>query len=152
MRDGSLRDTQSRRPPFTEMIKSIHSTKRKRWGRTEVKISRAQWCALAAACGIGFASSANYTNHAPMVTALAAEFGFKLAAAGLLTTGVFLTHGGMQIPGGYFADRLGPKPVITIALAVVCLGNVALGMATGYWQLLSWKIFVGLGTGTCFVA
>jgi nitrate/nitrite transporter NarK len=87
-----------------------------------------------------------------MVTSLAAEFGFKLAAAGLLTTGVFLTHGGMQIPGGYFADRLGPKPVLTIALAIVCLGNVALGLATSYWQLLLWKIFVGLGTGTCFVA
>jgi MFS family permease len=42
-----------------------------------------------------------------MVTSLAAEFGFKLAAAGLLTTGVFLTHGAMQIPGGYLADRLG---------------------------------------------
>src|SRR3984893_940926 len=98
---------------------------------------RAEMCkphrfALAAACGIGFASSANYTNHAPMVTALAAEFGFKLAAAGLLTTGVFLTHGGMQIPGGYLADRLGPKPVLSIALAIVCLGKIALGLATSY--------------------
>jgi NNP family nitrate/nitrite transporter-like MFS transporter len=57
----------------------------------------------------------------------------------------------MQVPGGYLADRLGPKPVLSIALAVVCLGNIALGLATGYWQLLFWKIFVGLGTGACFV-
>jgi nitrate/nitrite transporter NarK len=113
---------------------------------------KSQWPALAAACAIGFASSANYTNHAPMVTALAAEFGFKLAAAGLLTTGVFLTHGAMQIPGGYFADRLGPKPVLFQAMAVVCAGNIALGFANDYSQLLGWKIFVGLGTGTCFVA
>jgi nitrate/nitrite transporter NarK len=115
-------------------------------------VSPTQRFALASACGVGFASSANYTNHAPLVTALAAEFGFKLAAAGLLTTGIFLTHGGMQIPGGYLADRLGPKPVLAVALGVVFLGNIALGSATGYWQLLFWKIFVGLGTGTCFVA
>src|ERR1700686_4200222 len=101
-----------------------------------LSISQSQWSALAAACAIGFASSANYTNHAPMVTSLAAEFGFKLAAAGVLTTGVFPTHGGIEIPGGYPADRLGPKPVLTIALAVVCLGNIALGLATSYWQLL----------------
>jgi nitrate/nitrite transporter NarK len=103
-------------------------------------------------CAIGFAFSANYTNHAPMATALAAKFGFNLAAAGLLTTGIFLTHAGMQIPGGYLADRFGSRQVLAVALAIVCLGNVAIGFATGYTHLLFWKIFVGLGTGASFVA
>jgi len=48
-----------------------------------------QRLALGSACAIGFAFSANYTNHAPVATALAAKFGFNLAAAGLLTTGIF---------------------------------------------------------------
>ncbi|HTM47381.1 MAG TPA: MFS transporter [Bryobacteraceae bacterium] len=103
-------------------------------------------------CAIGFAFSANYTNHAPLAPALAAEFGFNLAAAGLLTTGIFLTHAGMQIPGGYLADRFGSRRVLAVALAIVCLGNAAIGFATGYSQLLFWKIFVGLGTGASFVA
>jgi nitrate/nitrite transporter NarK len=115
-------------------------------------LSQAQRLGLACACAIGFAFSANYTNHAPMVTALAGQFGFSLAAAGLLTTGIFLSHAGMQIPGGYLADKLGPKTVLPVAMAVVCAGNIALGFATGYWQLLFWKIFVGLGTGAGFVA
>lgn len=87
-----------------------------------------------------------------MATALAAEFQFTLAAAGLLTTGIFLTHAGMQIPGGYLADRFGPKPVLAVAMGIVCIGNFALGFAGSYGQLLFWKIFVGLGTGACFVA
>jgi nitrate/nitrite transporter NarK len=107
---------------------------------------------LASACAIGFAFSANYTNHAPMVPALVAEFKFSLAAAGLLTTGIFLTHAGAQVPGGYLADKIGPRRVLAVALAIVCLGNIALGLAGGYGQLLFWKVFVGIGTGASFVA
>jgi len=107
---------------------------------------------LACACLVGFAFSANYTNHAPLIPSLTEAFGFSLALAGFLTTGIFLTHAGMQIPGGHLADRLGARRVITIALAQVCVGNFAIAFAAAYWQLLFWKIFVGLGTGTCFVA
>jgi nitrate/nitrite transporter NarK len=107
---------------------------------------------LVCACVVGFAFSANYTNHAPLVPALTRVFGFSLALAGFLTTGIFLTHAGMQIPGGHMADRLGARRVVTVALAQVCLGNFAIALASSYWQLLFWKIFVGLGTGTCFVA
>ncbi|HYK92032.1 MAG TPA: MFS transporter [Acidobacteriota bacterium] len=107
---------------------------------------------LVCACVMGFAFSANYINHAPLVPALTQAFSFSLAMAGFLTTGVFLTHAGMQVPGGHLADLLGARQVVTIALAVVCLGNFAIAFATAYWQLLLWKMFVGLGTGTCFVA
>jgi len=106
---------------------------------------------LASVCMIGFAFSANYTNHAPMVSQLVAEFKFSLAAAGLLTTGIFLTHGGVQIPGGFLADKFGTRRLLVIALAVVALGNLLLSLAGGYQQLLFWKVFVGLGTGASFV-
>jgi nitrate/nitrite transporter NarK len=41
---------------------------------------------------------------------------------------------------------------VTVALAVVCAGNFAIAFSTAYWHLLLWKVFVGLGTGSCFVA
>jgi len=72
---------------------------------------------LVCACVVGFAFSANYTNHAPLVPALTQAFGFSLARAGFLTTGIFLTHAVMQIPGGQLADRLSAKRVVAIALA-----------------------------------
>jgi nitrate/nitrite transporter NarK len=120
--------------------------------QVETQPTRAERIGLASVCAVGFAFSANYTNHAPMVPALVAEFKFNLAAAGLLTTGIFLTHGGVQIPGGYVVDKIGPKRVLPIALAIVCAGNIALALAGGYSQLLFWKFFVGIGTGVSFVA
>ncbi len=108
--------------------------------------------ALFTVCAAGFAFSANYTNHAPMVPALRAEFGFNQASAGLLTTGIFLTHALMQIPSGRLADRLGPLRVLAAALAWVTVGSFAIAFAAAYWQLLFWKSFAGIGTGTCFTA
>lgn len=104
------------------------------------------------ACAVAFAFSSNYTNHAPLVAPLMKQFGFSQAMAGLLTTGIFLTHAGMQIPGGHLADRFGGRLVLAWALAVVCLGNIGIAYSGSYGQLLFWKVFAGLGTGTSFVA
>jgi nitrate/nitrite transporter NarK len=108
--------------------------------------------ALISVCAAGFAFSANYTNHAPMVGALRADFGFNQASAGLLTTGIFLTHALMQIPGGRLADRFGPSRTMVWALAWVTLANCLISLSGAYWQLLLWKTFAGIGTGVCFAA
>jgi nitrate/nitrite transporter NarK len=108
--------------------------------------------ALVAGCAVGFAFSANYTNHAPMVPTLRAEFGFDNTSAGFLTTSIFLTHALMQLPGGRLADRLGPARVMIFALGWVTLANFAIAFAGAYWQLLFWKAFAGIGTGVCFTA
>jgi MFS family permease len=110
-----------------------------------------QRVAVICGCIVAFAYSANYTNHAPLAPALMREFGFNQALAGFLTTGIFATHAGMQIPGGHLVDRLGSKRVLLFALAWVALGNIGMAFAGAYWQLLLCKIFTGMGTGVCFV-
>ncbi len=87
-----------------------------------------------------------------MISALRGEFGFDQASAGLLTTGIFLTHALMQVPGGRLADRLGAARMMVLALAWVAVGNFAIATAGAYWQLLAWKVFVGIGTGLTFTA
>ena len=108
--------------------------------------------ALISAFAAGFASAANYTNHAPMLSALRSHFGFSQASAGLLTTGIFLSHGLMQIPGGRLSDRLGPSRVMIGALAWIALANFAIAFSGAYWQLLLCKTVAGVGTGACFAA
>jgi len=113
---------------------------------------RAERRALVCVCAVAFAFSANYTNHAPLAGTLMRQFGFGQTLAGLLTTGIFFTHAAMQLPGGHLVDRMGAARVLTFALAWVAAGNFAIAFSGAYWQLLAWKIFVGVGTGTCFVA
>jgi len=108
--------------------------------------------ALLTACGVGFAFSANYTNHAPLLAVLRDHFALSQGKAGLITTAIFLTHALMQVPGGRLADRFGSLRVIILALAWVALANMALGLSGSYAQLLCFKALAGLGTGTCFAA
>ncbi len=113
---------------------------------------RAQNRALLSVCAVGFAFSVNYTNHAPLAGVLASQFGFSQALAGLLTTGIFATHAAMQIPGGHLVDRFGSRRILIGALAWVLLASFGIAFSSAYWQLFAWKIFAGIGTGTCFVA
>lgn len=87
-----------------------------------------------------------------MVAALRSDFAFNQASAGLLTTGIFLTHALMQIPGGRLADRMGPSRVMVMALAWVAAANFAIAFSAAYWQLLLFKTLAGIGTGACFAA
>src|SRR5258708_12594397 len=107
--------------------------------------------AVLCGCIVAFAYSANYTNHAPLAPALMREFGLNQALAGLSTTGIFATHAGMQLPGGYIVDRLGSKRVLLFALVWVALGNLGMAFAGAYWQLLACKLFAGMGIGVCCV-
>jgi nitrate/nitrite transporter NarK len=104
------------------------------------------------ACGLGFAFSANYTNHGPMLPLLRQHFALSQGSAGLITTAIFFTHALIQVPGGRLADRFGPLRMLIIALTWVALANTALGLCTSYAQLLFFKAMAGLGTGTCFAA
>ena len=115
-----------------------------------------QKLALVCACLVGFAFSANYTNHAPLKDWLMKGFSttevpFSKAMFGFLTTAIFLTHAFMQIPGGHLADKFGPKKVLIVALSIVCIGNFGITFSNSYYQLVFWKCFVGFGTGTSFV-
>jgi len=111
----------------------------------------ARQAAIICGCIVAFTYSANYTNHAPLASVLMRQFGFNNALAGFLTTGIFLTHAGIQIPGGHLVDRFGSRRMLLIALLWVALGNFLMAAAGAYWQLLFCKIFTGIGTGICFV-
>lgn len=116
-----------------------------------------QKLALYCACIVGFAFSANYTNHAPLKEWILKSFDtpevpFTKAMFGFLTTAIFLTHAFMQIPAGHLADKFGPKKVLFFALSLVFIGNLGMSFSNSYDQLLFWKFLIGFGTGSSFVS
>jgi len=46
-------------------------------------------------------------------------YGVSLAAVGLLTTAMFITHLAVQLPGGRLIDRVGARFVAIIGIAIV---------------------------------
>ncbi len=94
----------------------------------------------------------NISNVGAVADQLSAAYRASLAAIGLLTTALFLTHLLSQIPGGRLVDRIGARRVGAASLAAVAAGN-AIALAGADLPLaLAGRALMGLGTGAGFVA
>ena len=92
-----------------------------------------RWKALGFVAALGFVFPADFTNHGPLVPALAKDLNITLAQAGFPTTAIFLTHGALQIPGGALADKLGAKRVVLRSLVITAMGNCLIGLCSYYY-------------------
>src|SRR6185437_15762934 len=79
---------------------------------------------IAACFAIAFAVGWNFANVSADAPRLAADYHVSLAAIGLLTTVVFLTHSLLQLPAGRSSDRFGPRSVGRVGLLVILVGNL----------------------------
>ncbi|MFQ5828150.1 MAG: nitrate/nitrite transporter [Candidatus Methylomirabilia bacterium] len=108
--------------------------------------------ALASVCLLGWALATNYTNHASLFPVLMERLGFGPAQAGLLSTAFFVSLAMVSVPAGVLSDRLGPKRIGSLGLALTFLSNVGLGFARDFTDLLAIKLFGGVGAGMAFIA
>jgi MFS family permease len=76
---------------------------------------------------------------------LKSDWGVLDAQLGALVSVVSLVVGVFTIPLSLIADRWGRVRSITLMAFVWCLGTIACGLATNYWQLLAARAVVGLG-------
>ena len=81
--------------------------------------------AVIGGCALGFATGWNIANTGSVAGQLAGAYGVGLAAIGLFTTALFITHAGMQIPAGRAADRFGAR--VERVFVVTPDGGVELG-------------------------
>jgi MFS family permease len=101
---------------------------------------------------VGLAAGWNISNTGAAASTLHAAYGVSLAAVGLLTTSLFVTHFGAQIPGGAVVDRFGARTVAAGALAAIAGGNAIALAAASFPLALVARLLIGLGTGAGFVA
>ena len=91
-------------------------------------------------------------NVGAVADPLAVTYDVSLAAVGLLTTALFVTHLAVQLPAGRGADRFGWQRVALLAIAAAVAGNALLLLDDGFELALLGRAVVGLGSGAGFVA
>ena len=94
----------------------------------------------------------NISNVGAIAAVESTSYGVSLAAVGLLTTALFVTHLAVQIPGGRLIDRVGARNIGLSALAIVAAGNAVALASPTLGVGLGARALMGLGTGVGFVA
>src|ERR1700749_101534 len=121
----------------------VSGRKDARWSGETMK-NRFRWVVA----GMLFlASMINYLDRsalaivAPMVKA---DLHIDDAQLGLIFSIFFIGYSVFCFVGGHLSDRFGPKRVYGVAMAVWSLFCGATAIATGFWQLLIYRIVFGL--------
>ncbi len=112
--------------------------------RTTVRLST---LALAAV-----AISANFTNYGPLIPLLQRELHITSGATGLLSTLLYVGIGLSYLPGGWLADRYGPRRVLFGALLLVEMGGCLLPVIPNLAWMVLCRFVIGLGAGAAIVA
>ena len=107
---------------------------------------------LLGGCALGLASGWNISNIGAIAQQLAHRYGVGLAAIGLFTTALFVTHFGMQIPGGKASDRFGARRTGLLGLAIIAVFNAVALVAPSVTLAISMRTLIGIGTGLGFLA
>ncbi|GAA1541980.1 MFS transporter [Nocardioides humi] len=84
---------------------------------------------------------------------LAATERFDISASQLASFTVLqlLVYASMQIPVGLMVDRLGSRTVLTVAVAVVSIGQAGFAFADQYALALGARVLVGAGDAMTFI-
>jgi predicted MFS family arabinose efflux permease len=83
----------------------------------------------------------------PLIPIIKSELGITNAQAGLLMTSLLLPYALIQVPAGYFGDRLGRKKLVVISILGYSLASSFMILAKEYWQLLSVRALYGIFAG-----
>lgn len=107
---------------------------------------------MAAGLATGGFLTWNVANVGAVADPLAQAYGVSLAAVGLLTTALFVTHLAVQLPAGHGADRFGARRVALAAIGAALAGNALLLASDAYAVGIAGRLIVGIGSGAGFVA
>ena len=80
----------------------------------------------------------------PLLPFIRDEFALDYTRAGLIISAFGIVYGLSQLPGGWLADRLGPRTVITIGIGGSAITGLLAGLSQNYIMLLASLVLMGL--------
>ena len=97
---------------------------------------------------------AHFTHHLltalpiPLLPLIRDDFALDYTQSGLVTSAFNLPYGICQLPGGWLADRIGPRILITIGICGVALAGFLVGFSQTYIMMMVFLALMGvLGGG-----
>lgn len=91
----------------------------------------------------GFLSAADNWVVAPLLPAIAAEFGISIPLAGAVITSYLVPYGLMQPVCGFASDRFGKARLLTIMVAGLALGTGACALSESLGMLCLRRVITG---------
>lgn len=91
---------------------------------------------------------------APAVIAqdLMQDLGIAAGSLGTLGAVYFYAYTAMQVPSGILADRIGPRLVIAVGMALTAVGSLLFAEAQYLVAAVAGRLLVGIGVSVVFVA
>jgi sugar phosphate permease len=81
---------------------------------------------------------------------ISGELGLSKEQMGLAFTVATIAYGLFEIPGGWLADRFGPRRTLTVSVCWWSFFTVASGWVRGLASLIGYRFLFGLGQACCF--
>src|SRR5215471_2689534 len=89
----------------------------------------------------------NISTAAPLIKA---DLGLTNTQLGLAFSAFAYPYALLQLLGGYFGDKFGPRLVLCVSLLIVCAATAATGAVGGLASLFAARLALGIGEGATF--
>ena len=80
----------------------------------------------------------------PLLPLIRDDFALDYTQSGLVLSAFTLSYGVSQLLGGWLADRIGPRILITIGICGVALGGLLVGLSQTYVMMIAFLVLMGL--------
>ncbi|MFC1860991.1 MFS transporter [Chloroflexota bacterium] len=80
----------------------------------------------------------------PLMPIIRNELGLSYTQTGVVISAFAITSGASQLPGGWLADRIGPRIVVTIGISGVALAGILVGLSHTYIMLIVFLVLMGI--------
>ena len=102
-----------------------------------------------AAMSINYIDRANLAVAAPFITK---DLGIDPTMMGVILGAFFWTYASFQLPFGWFADKVGAKIALAVAVTWWSIATVLTAAANGVASLIGYRLLLGVGEAGAEVA
>ncbi|MCB9708366.1 MAG: MFS transporter [Myxococcales bacterium] len=114
------------------------------------KLRSNPWFALSILCALAFLNYLDRNLLYPLLGLIAKSLELSEPELGAIATGFFVVYAISAPVFGYASDKMSRRVVLLVSLLFWSAVTALSGMASGFFSLLVWRSFTGLGEGGYF--